>query len=102
MHAIPRYLKLMAEAGFSRPNISFVIARIRPWSMDVSGMEVDVRQFAELEADWLGQMQVLGLNSPVLGNIFSCTDHPLVPESERDAAASDPAQLSARDARPRL
>lgn len=123
VHAIPRYLKLMAEAGFSRPNISFVLARIRPWSNDVSGMEVDVRQFAELEADWLGQMQVLGLNSPVLpttakritcpavnrhaelisstGNIFSCTDHPLVPESERDLALGHVTDLGLPVFRPR-
>ncbi|MEV0390017.1 radical SAM protein [Nonomuraea sp. NPDC050643] len=106
--SIPRYVELMAELGFARPNVTFSLARVRPWSNDVSAIELAGKVYAERELGWLRLMQERGLpfmRMPTLaksvtcpavqataelisgtGNIFSCTDHPLVPESERTAA----------------
>ncbi|MFI6599558.1 radical SAM protein [Nonomuraea sp. NPDC050536] len=106
--SISRYIDLMAELGFDKPNVNFTLARVRPWGNDVSAIELADRDYAERELGWLRRMQERGLpfmRMPTLakrvtcpavkatselisgtGNIFSCTDHPLVPESERTSA----------------
>lgn len=105
---IHRYIELMAELGFRHPNVNFTLARVRPWGNDVSAIELAGTRYAERELAWLAAMQRNGLpfmRMPTLakritcpavkrtaelisgtGNIFSCTDHPLVPEAERTAA----------------
>ncbi|MFC4531070.1 radical SAM protein [Sphaerisporangium dianthi] len=106
--SILRYIELMAELGFHQPNVNFTLARVRPWGNDVSAIELAGAEYAERELAWLAAMQRSGLphmRMPTLakkitcpavkrtaelisgtGNIFSCTDHPLVPEAERTAA----------------
>jgi uncharacterized protein len=106
--SISRYIELMASLGFARPNVTFSIARVRPWGNDVSAIELSRQEFADRELAWMRLMQQHGLSFNVLpsfakkvtcpavhvsselisgsGNIFSCTDHPLVPEAERDLA----------------
>lgn len=105
---IDRYIDIMAEAGFARPNVTFTLARVRPWGNDVSAIELGREEFAERELGWVRRMQAYGLGVPVLptvakkitcpavrssgelisgtGNIFSCTDHPLVPDAEQNNA----------------
>jgi uncharacterized protein len=107
-HSIPRYVELMAELGFTQPNVTFSLHRVRPWGNDVSAIELANKDYAQSELDWLRLMQERGLpftRMPTLakritcpavkataeiisgtGNIFSCTDHPLVPHAEQTAA----------------
>jgi uncharacterized protein len=106
--SIHRYIELMAELGFTRPNVNFSLSRVRPWGNDVSAIELAGKDYAERELPWLASMQKHGLpfmrlptvakkiTCPAVkrtgelisgdGNIFSCTDHPLVPEAERTKA----------------
>ena len=106
--SLPRYIDLMAQLGFARPNVFLSLARVRPWGNDVSAIELDGEEYAERELAWLRSMQERGLpfmRMPTLakrvtcpavkatselisgtGQIFSCTDHPLVPATERTAA----------------
>lgn len=104
--SMPRYIDLMADLGFGgKRNVIFSPARVRPWSNDVSAIELVKQDFAELELEWLRQMEQRGLNymrmpnlanrtaCPAVresaelisgnGDIFSCTDHPLIPELEQ-------------------
>ncbi|KAB8194182.1 radical SAM protein [Nonomuraea phyllanthi] len=105
---VARFIELMAELGFTRPNVHFSLDRVRPWSNDVSAIELAAKDFARRELDWLRLMQELGLpftrlphtvqrvTCPAVkaaselisgtGKIFSCTDHPLVPRTEETAA----------------
>ncbi|GAA4933698.1 radical SAM/SPASM domain-containing protein [Streptomyces coeruleoprunus] len=106
--AVPRYIALMAELGFARPNVSFSIVPVHSWGNDVSGIEVSKRHFADRETAWLRLLLRGGLTTQVLpttakkvvcpattttaeiisstGNIFSCSEHPLVPEAEQHLA----------------
>ncbi|EST38806.1 hypothetical protein N566_05510 [Streptomycetaceae bacterium MP113-05] len=106
--AVPRYIELMAELGFARPNVTFSIVPVHSWGNDVSAVEVSKRNFAEREAGWLRLLLQHGLGVRLLptsakkvvcpattrsseiisstGNIFSCSEHPLVPEAERTQA----------------
>jgi uncharacterized protein len=106
--SLPRYIDLMAELGFARPNVFFSLARVRPWGNDVSAIELAGKDYAERELDWLRLINEHGLpymRMPTLakritcpavkatselisgtGKIFSCTDHPLVPQTELTAA----------------
>ncbi|HWU10041.1 MAG TPA: radical SAM protein [Streptomyces sp.] len=103
---VPRYIALMAEIGFARPNVSFSVLPVHAWGNDVSDIEVSKQNFADREREWLALMQRHDLNAQLLpttakkvvcpattlsseiisstGNIFACSEHPLVPEAERD------------------
>lgn len=103
---IAAYIDLMAELGFARPNVVFSLARVRPWGNDVSAVELAGRDYAERELAWLAAMQrhrlpfmplptlAKRITCPAVkrsaeiisgtGAIFSCTDHPLVPEAEQN------------------
>jgi uncharacterized protein len=105
---LAEYFDLMADLGFARPNVTFSIARVRPWGNDVSAIELSAMEFAERELAWLDTIRRRGLSFSAVpkvakqvtcpavrlsgelisgtGNVFSCTDHPLVPEGERDHA----------------
>ncbi len=99
---VSNYLKEMSERGFSnRENVWFHLIAVHPWGNDVSHLELSHREFADKEANWLKEMLNLGLNTQLLptsikqiacaavtrssevintdGNIFSCTEQPLVP-----------------------
>lgn len=106
--SIPRYIELMAELGFSRPNVSFSIVPVHSWGNDVSEIEVSKKRFAEQELGWIQLLVDHGLTVQLLpraakkvvcpattttaeiisstGNIFSCSEHPLVPDAERELA----------------
>jgi uncharacterized protein len=106
--SLPKYIEIMASLGFAKPNVTFTLAPVRPWSNDVSAIEVSKQDFADRELGWMRRMQNAGLSFNVLptvakkvtcpavrlsselisgtGSIFSCTDHPLVPDSEQNRA----------------
>ncbi|WP_084964899.1 radical SAM/SPASM domain-containing protein [Thermoactinospora rubra] len=106
--SIPRYIELMAHLGFNQPNVQFLLAPVHPWGNDVSAIELEGKDYAERELGWLRLMHEHGLpfmRMPTVpqrvtcsavkataelisgtGNIFSCTDHPLVPEAEQTSA----------------
>lgn len=106
--AIPAYIELMADLGFARPNVLFSLAPVHAWGNDVSAIEVGRQSFAAREAQWLGLLRGHGMRINVLprrpttvlcpavtrsaeiisgtGNIFACSEHPLVPEAERGLA----------------
>ncbi|WP_329134478.1 radical SAM protein [Streptomyces sp. NBC_01476] len=106
--SVPRYIELMAELGFARPNVSFSILPVHSWGNDVSAIEVSKQNFADRETQWLRLLLQHGLGVRLLpstaktvvcpatttsaeiisstGNIFSCSEHPLVPEAERNLA----------------
>jgi uncharacterized protein len=106
--SIPRYIDLMAGLGFGRPNVSFSIVPVHSWGNDVSDVELVRRDFAAVELGWLHQLHENGLAFALLprrpqtvlcpattrsaeiisstGNIFSCTEYPLVPAAERNLA----------------
>ncbi|WP_329007698.1 radical SAM protein [Micromonospora rifamycinica] len=103
--SISRYIDLMARQGFQKPNVSFSIVPVHSWGNDVSNIEVSRRDFARTEIGWLRQLRANGLRFQVLpripstvlcpattrfseiisstGNIFSCSEYPLVPAAER-------------------
>ncbi|MER7762993.1 radical SAM protein [Streptomyces sp. NPDC097619] len=106
--AVPRYIELMAELGFSHPRVTFSIVPVHSWGNDVSAIEVSKRGFAEREAEWFRLLLAHGLRARLLpntpttvlcpatttsaeiisstGNVFSCSEYPLVPEAERTLA----------------
>src|ERR1022692_708763 len=64
--SIPRYLELMAELGFARPNVSFSIQPVHSWGNDVSQIEIGKRDFAERELGWLDLIAEYGLGTVLL------------------------------------
>ncbi|WUS99974.1 radical SAM protein [Streptomyces sp. NBC_00708] len=102
---VPRYIELMAELGFGHPRVSFSIVPVHSWGNDVSAIEVSKQEFAARETQWLRLLSEHGLHAQLLpntarkvlcpattrsseiisstGNIFSCSEYPLVPEAER-------------------
>ncbi|MCX4446093.1 radical SAM/SPASM domain-containing protein [Streptomyces sp. NPDC087866] len=106
--SVPRYVELMAELGFSHPRVSFSIAPVHSWGNDISAIEVSKHEFAERETGWLRLLSEHGLHTQLLpttarkvlcpattrsseiisstGNIFSCSEYPLVPEAENTLA----------------
>jgi len=98
------YLLEMKRLGFDHERVAFDLSPVYQWSNDVSEVEISKREFAALEIDWMVLMLELGLRFTVLpshstdvvctaatryaevispsGSIFSCTEHPLVPQHE--------------------
>ena len=121
--SIDRYIDLMAEQGFARPNVTFSLARVRPWGNDVSAIELSREEYADRELAWIRRMEHHGLGVSLLptvarkvtcpavrasgelisgtGNVFSCTDHPLVPEAEQHNALGRLGQADLPFPRPR-
>lgn len=98
------YFQLMADLGFAHPRVEFV-APVHSWGTDITEHEIAAREFGIAEARWLRVMRDLGLRFGLLptepaqvicpavtrageiisstGNVFSCSEHPLVPRAER-------------------
>lgn len=106
--SVPRYIKMMAELGFALPNVSFSIVPVHSWGNDVSEIEVSKQNFADKEMLWFRLLRSHGLTAQLLpntvkkvvcpattvaseiisstGNIFSCSEYPLVPAAEQTLA----------------
>jgi uncharacterized protein len=120
--SVPAYISLMAGLGFALPNVRFSFAPVHSWGNDVTSIEIGIREYAAREAGWLGLLQRHGLKTTLLpgspnmvvcpavttsaeiisstGNVFSCTEQPLVPEAERTLALTDISQPDAGTRRP--
>ena len=96
------FAQTMIAAGFSgRKNVSFYPATIHPWGNDVSSFEISSEEYAQVQRSWLHTYHETGLQRlgrPPLqrkhiacvavsrgeviapdGQVFSCTEQPLVP-----------------------
>lgn len=107
---IDEYLDRMHALGFgNNKNIVFELVGVYSWSNDVSAVELKKQAFADLEVGWMLKMTELKLQYPFLfiskdwvcvavdpwsevisssGKTFSCTEHVLVPQHERDEFVS--------------
>ena len=119
---VDELLTLLAGHGFAHPRVRFGIKPVHSWGNDVSAIELGKRHFANREAGWLRLMRRLGLNFEMLpsdpatvicpavspsdelvapdGNIFSCSEQPLV-DHLADTAVGDITQPWAQGAAPR-
>ena len=119
---IPEYLRRCVELGFNNPRVTFELARVHSWSNDAESLGFDPIKFSELEAEWLQLMHESGLRFAIVpgapktvtcialklaaevlsptGNVFSCTEKPLVPEAEENEAITHLTMLSPDQLRP--
>lgn len=100
---VDQYIQKMFELGFNDKRIGFELKAVYPWSNDVSSVQLEKKHFAQLEVDWMLQLLRLGMEYTFLlkknevtcvavspysevistnGKIFTCTEHPLVPQHE--------------------
>lgn len=103
---VDTFIDAMVAAGLNHPMFEFDMREVYAWSNDVSAIRVAKQRFAEQEPRWLRRMHEVGmvtrtlipaqLKAPICpavtrsaevisssGAIFSCTEHPLVPEHEQ-------------------
>lgn len=120
---VSRYLDEMASKGFSgRRNVHFSLVPVRPWSNDVSALQIKIKEYAQREVVWIQQMADLGLTQLLMptatkpmpcqapnrgaevvtsaGGVFSCTEHPLVPKHEKESILIPLSTLGATRKRP--
>ncbi|QSB04710.1 radical SAM/SPASM domain-containing protein [Natronoglycomyces albus] len=101
---VNEYIDLMAEHEFFQDQVDFNLVPVYSWGNDVSAIEVERSEFSKLQLDWYERMIDHGLHVSILpesivgtvcsatalrsevisssGNVFSCTEHPLVPKHE--------------------
>lgn len=119
---VNRYLDQMANMGFGgHPNVLFNLIPVHPWGNDVSQIQVSNEHFASEEVLWLKKMSKYGLNTVFLPtqtkklvcgavqrasevitseSIYSCTEHPLVPGFDKEAALIQLSDVSSNCERP--
>ncbi|MFF7236915.1 radical SAM protein [Streptomyces collinus] len=119
---VDTYLHQMAELGFAHPRVLFTLEPVHSWSNDVSQISLNDDTLAEREIDWLRTMTRLGLRTMILptaskplvcgavttnneiisttGNIFSCSEQPLVAESEDNQALARVTEIDIDAKRP--
>ncbi|MFE9882722.1 radical SAM protein [Streptomyces sp. NPDC005784] len=119
---IDAYLHHMADLGFAHPRVLFTLEPVHSWSNDVSEIALDDHSHAEREIHWIRTMIRLGLRTMIVptaskplvcaavttnneiisstGNIFSCSEQPLVPESEATQALALITQIDQDAKRP--
>jgi uncharacterized protein len=115
------FASAMKDAGLAHPKVSFYCTLVRPWGNDVSEYAVPVDQVIDVERKWLRAYQANGLATPLLpigrvtnvcvavmptaevidptGNVYSCTEQPLVP-GRKGAALGHVVDLQAPRLRP--
>ncbi|MFD0557611.1 uncharacterized protein FB566_2893 [Stackebrandtia endophytica] len=104
---VPEYIEEIHGHGLAQPNVAFYFAPVYPWGNDVSAVEIDRREFSHRQVEWYTTMNELGIGITLLpehvtgsvciatnrgnevisstGNVFSCSEHPLVPQYEATA-----------------
>ncbi|MFK0137854.1 radical SAM protein [Streptomyces murinus] len=119
---VDAYLHQMAALGFAHPRVLFTLEPVHSWSNDVSQVSLDEETLAEREIGWLRTMTRLGLRTMILptaskplvcgavttnneiisttGNIFSCSEQPLVPVSENTQALARVTEIGLDAKRP--
>ncbi|MFC0543520.1 radical SAM/SPASM domain-containing protein [Kutzneria chonburiensis] len=103
---VDAFIDVMVKAGLNHPMIEFDLRVVPSWTNDVAAPRVARQRFAAAEPRWLRRMHDVGmvtrtlipgqLRGPICpavtrsaevisssGAIFSCTEHPLVPQHEQ-------------------
>jgi uncharacterized protein len=103
---VDAFIDAMVAAGLNHPMFGFDLREASPWSNDGAASRVAKQRFAAAEPRWLRRMHEVGMTTRTLiperlrapicpavtrsaevisssGAIFSCTEHPLVPEHEQ-------------------
>jgi uncharacterized protein len=119
---VDEYLDTMADFGFATDQVMFNLAPVYAWGNDVSALEITRAQYADYEVGWMRKMLQLGLrfiavpNQTVgalcaavtqsaeiissTGNVFSCSEYPLVPQHEATGGLGQLSLLPASKPRP--
>ncbi|GAA3436407.1 radical SAM protein [Kutzneria kofuensis] len=106
VNRVDAFIDAMVSAGLNHPMIEFDLRVVQGWSNDASTTRTARQRFAAAEPRWLRRMHEVGMVTRTLipaqlrgplcpavtrtaevisssGAIFSCTEHPLVPEHEQ-------------------
>lgn len=119
---VPALLADLACFGLGATQVRVQLSPVHSWGLDVSAVEVAVREYARREAQWLELAEALRLNFVVMpeapiastckattrageiidpsGRIFSCSEHPLVPGVPDDAVVATVDGLMGSQRRP--
>lgn len=119
---VDEYLDQMAGLGFVDDRVTFNLAPVYPWGNDVSRVEIPRRDYAVRETEWMTRMHTLGLrffalpSAPIgqvcaavtrsaeivsgTGNLFSCSEYPLVPQHEATGGLGKITELPVAERRP--
>lgn len=119
---VDEYIDLMAGHGFTDDRVIFNLAPVYSWGNDVSKVEIPRRDYARRETAWMQRMSEYGMRffalptSPVgqlcaavtpsteivssSGNLFSCSEYPLVPQYEATGGLGRITELPLAERRP--
>ena len=119
---VDAYLDQIAALGFANDQIFMNIAPVYSWGNDVSELAIERARFAEHELRWMTRMNKLGLRFKAVptntvgalcaavtratevhsstGNLFSCSEYPLVPEHEASGGLGRIGDLPTLELRP--
>jgi uncharacterized protein len=97
----------LEHRGLNHPRVRMSLKPIHPWGNDIAELEISREQYATAEINWLSSLLGHRLNVELLptaptgsvctavtrsaevidtdGNLFSCTEHPLVPSERRSS-----------------
>jgi uncharacterized protein len=112
----------LACFGLASPQVELHLMPVHSWGNDVSQIEIEARRYAQREAGWLRRAQELGIRFPSVpnvvkkttcpatsvyreiidsaGQVFSCTEHPLVPIVKETGVVAQVELLPAAAPRP--
>jgi len=119
---VEEYLDTLADRGLAHDQVSVSLHSIHSWGNDVTDTQIKNADLAKQMVSWTRRMAHLGLNFNMLpgeptgavcsavtrsaevisssGNVFSCTEYPLVPAAERDKALARVESLPLTQLRP--
>ena len=119
---ISELITLLADAGLAHPHVRMHLHPVHSWENEVEHLFVAKDRFAHREVDWLRQMRDRGIATKFLpsetadivcgavtratevdsptGNVFSCTELPLVDEAEAHDSLARIEELDSNDLRP--
>lgn len=122
-HDIKNLVKYLYDKDLVSPRFEFNIAPIYSWSNDISSIELSQEEFSNIELDIFNDLNKYGFfynvfpdrpmgvlcsavtrNSEVVsatGNIFSCTEYPLVVEHEKNDSLTNLISLGIPTLRPK-
>jgi uncharacterized protein len=109
--------------GLASPQVELQLYPVHSWGNDVSAVELESRRYAAMETRWLRLADELGINFMVLpgalkrttcnatsvygeiidatGNVYSCSEHPLVPTVRESGIVATVSELAGAVPRPR-
>lgn len=120
--AVDELIDTLADAGLAHPRVRMHLHPVHSWENDVQHLFLAKQHFAEREVGWLEHMRNRGIQTKILpgitadivcgavtratevtsgtGNMFSCTELPLVDEAERDQSLAQVTELAPDALRP--